>query len=81
MKQKTRELLVTTKVAQSWQDSFDSNVDELMSIVSKVDNAKHVEKVTELIDVYHHAVEKQSGEETKKTQPTGKPFEFIIFNN
>lgn len=81
MKQKTRELLVTTKVAQSWQDSFDSNVDELMSIVSRVDNEKHVKKVTELIDVYHHAVEKQTMDEHKKHTPTGKPFEFIIFNN
>ena len=38
MKQTTRELLVTTKVAQSWRDDFDSNVDGLMLIVSKVMN-------------------------------------------
>ncbi|MCB0699976.1 MAG: hypothetical protein H6551_01750 [Chitinophagales bacterium] len=81
MKQTTRELLVTTKVAQSWQDRFDSNVDGLMSIVSKVDNEEHVEKVTELMDVYHNKVDEASPPKSKKNVPTGRPFEFKVFCN
>ena len=42
MKQQTRELLVTTKVAQHWQADFEQKVDELMTIVSKVDNEEKV---------------------------------------
>lgn len=79
MKQTTRELLVTTKAAQSWQDRFDSNVDSLMSIVSKVDNDEHIEKVTETMDVYHNNVENDVA--GKKTAPTGRPFEFTVFRN
>ena len=81
MKQTTRELLVTTKVAQSWQDRFDSNVDGLMSIVSKVDNEEHVEKVTELMDVYHNTVDDASPAQNKKNTPKGRPFEFKVFCN
>lgn len=75
MKQTARELLVTTKVAESWQQNFDSNVDGLMNLVSKVDNEKHVENATELLDVYH------SKNEAPKKQPQSRPFEFTVFRN
>lgn len=82
MKQTTRELLVTTKVAESWQQNFDSNVDGLMSLVSKVDNETHVESVTELLDVYHSKAEDADGQQTsKKHINSGRPFEFTIFRN
>ena len=49
--QKTRELLVTTKVAQNWNDEFEQRVDELMAIVSKVDNEVELQHASELLDV------------------------------
>lgn len=79
MKQTARELLVTTKVAESWQHDFDSNVDGLMNLVSKVDNDKHVENVTELLDVYHS--KKANETEPQKKHNSGRPFEFTVFRN
>lgn len=79
MKQTARELLVTTKVAESWQQNFDSNVDGLMNLVSKVDNEKHVENVTELLDVYHSKTEDLTA--TAKKHNSGRPFEFTVFRN
>ncbi len=81
MKQTTRELLVTTKVAQSWRDDFDSNVDDLMSIVSKVDNQEQVDKATERMDVYHNTVEQPSSSPRKKHSDGERPFEFTVFRN
>lgn len=82
MKQTTRELLVTTKVAESWQQNFDSNVDGLMSLVGKVDNEAHVERVTELLDVYHNSAEDlEHRQPHKKPLSSGRPFEFTIFRN
>lgn len=78
MKQTARELLVTTKVAESWQHDFDSNVDGLMNLVSKVDNEAHVDTVTELLDVYHS---KQQQDTPQKKQQSGRPFEFTVFRN
>ena len=81
MKQTTRELLVTTKVAQSWRDDFDSNVDGLMLIVSKVDTKAHVERVTELLDVYHNAIEETAAGAKKSGNEASRPFEFTVFRN
>lgn len=82
MKQTSRELLVTTKVAESWQQNFDGNVDGLMSLVSKVDNQEHVENVTELLDVYHSKVEDLSMHmPDKKQEGNWRPFEFTVFRN
>ena len=79
MKQTARELLVTTKVAESWQHDFDSNVDGLMNLVSKVDNEAHVDTVTELLDVYHSKKEQQ--DTPQKKHQSGRPFEFTVFRN
>lgn len=81
MKQTTRELLVTTKVAESWQQNFDSNVEGLMSIVSKVDNHDHVDKVTELLDVYHNSKDTSLSPDPHKKINSGRPFEFTVFRN
>ena len=71
MKQQTRELLVTTKVAQHWQADFEQKVDELMTIVSKVDNEQHVLKVTEILDVYHNTTQKP--QKRRKKAGTKRP--------
>lgn len=81
MKHTTRELLVTTKVAESWQQNFDSNVDGLMSLVSKVDNQLHVESVTEVMDVYRSKVDEQTPPRQQKRQLSSRPFEFTVFRN
>lgn len=81
MKHTTRELLVTTKVAESWQQNFDSNVDGLMSLVSKVDNQLHVESVTEVLDVYHSGVDEQAETGRQKKHLSSRPFEFTVFRN
>jgi len=82
MKQHTRELLVTTKVAQTWHSDFEQRVDELMSIVSKVDNEQDVQRASELMDVYHNTTQKplKAGKRKKLVQ-SDRPFEFLVFRN
>ena len=48
MKQQVRELLVTTKVAEQWTENFDSKVEELMSLVNKVDTEKQIQRSCEI---------------------------------
>lgn len=82
MKQTTRELLVTTKVAESWEQNFDSNVDKLMFIVSKIDTVEQVGSATELLDVYHSkSKDLPMSDTSKKDVTTGRPFEFTVFKN
>jgi|GEM_PF-497147 len=83
MKYHSRELLVTAKVAQQWQDNFNQEVDMLMAIISKVDNETHVRMATELMDVYHPAPLEASRKKDKRIRhsPAGKPFEFMVFRN
>lgn len=80
MKPFTRELLVTTKVAQHWQSDFEQQVDELMSIVAKVDTEQHVQRVTEVLDVYHNTTQKPNGKK-KRVLHSEKPFAFLTFRN
>lgn len=82
MKQQTRELLVTTRVAQHWQDDFDQRVDELMSIVSKIDNEQKMQDASETMDVYHNATHKaHKAGRKKKLLQNDRPFEFLVFRN
>jgi len=82
MKQQTRELLVTTKVAQHWQDDFDQKVDELMAIVSKIDNEQQVQESVELMDVYRNTTHRRgSGKRKKLMESPDRPFEFLVFRN
>ncbi|XZF12639.1 hypothetical protein ACTHGU_12690 [Chitinophagaceae bacterium MMS25-I14] len=82
MKHHSRELLVTTKVAQNWQDDFDQQVDGLMSLISKVDNDANVQNAAELMDVYHNTTTDRPKKAGKKTKAgTERPFEFVVFRN
>jgi hypothetical protein len=81
MKQQARELLVTTKVAQHWQEDFDQRVEELMLIVSKVDTQKQVNVASEMLNVYHNTSDNPQLSEGKKKQVTDRPFEFLVFRN
>ena len=86
MKQKSRELLVTTKVAQAWQGSFDQRVDELMVLVSQVDTEEAVQRSTELLDVYRHDTTPTTRRKGGKRAKSGlgaehRPFEFLVGRN
>ncbi len=81
MKQQTRELLVTTKVAQHWQEEFDQKVDELMNIVSKIDNDASVTKASEMMDVYRNSTQPSKQGKRKKIIHSDRPFEFLVFRN
>lgn len=81
MKQKTRELLVTTKVAQNWQEDFDQKIEELMVIVGKVDNEGNLQQSTEMLDVYHTSSGKPKARKKKKVLQKDRPFEFLVFCN
>ena len=83
MKQQARELLVTTKVAQHWQEDFNQKVEELMLIVSKVDNEKQVNVASEMLDVYNEKPEytPQGKRRKRKASFSDRPFEFLVFRN
>ena len=84
MKNQTRELLVTTKAAQTWQEDFDRNIEELMSIVSRVDTPDRVNQSTEVLDVYHSRSQsgmRPTGRRIRKASKVQKPFEFLAFCN
>lgn len=86
MKQKSRELLVTTRVAQAWQGAFDQKVDELMTLVSKVDTEEVVQQSIELLDVYRHdtvnATRRKPGKRSKaRDGADARPFEFVVGRN
>lgn len=80
MKQTSRELLVTTKVARHWQGDFDQRVEELMAVVNKVDTDEQVEHASELMDVYR-SKSKAKKQKRKKADPADRPFEFLVFRN
>ncbi|RYE25010.1 MAG: hypothetical protein EOP51_05505 [Sphingobacteriales bacterium] len=81
MKQQARELLVTTKVAQNWQDEFDQKVDELMDIVGKIDNEANVSSATEVLNVYRNSKQSSKPGKRKKVIHNDRPFEFLVFRN
>ncbi len=80
MKQTTRELLVTTKVAQQWQDDFEQKVDELIGVVSKIDTNEQVQHASEVLDVYRKKSTSKKGRK-KKAYQSDRPFEFLVFRN
>jgi hypothetical protein len=81
MKQTSRELLVTTKAAQNWQEQdFELRVEELIAVVNKVDTDEQVEHASELMDVYR-SQKKQKKTKRKKADLADRPFEFLVFRN
>jgi len=82
MKQQVRELLVTTKVAEQWTEDFDSKVEELMSLVNKVDTEKQIQRSCEMLDVYKKSKLKADKlTKRKMSDRSDKPFEFLVFGN
>ena len=84
MKNQTRELLVTTKAAHAWNDDFDQRIEELMSLVSRVDTPDRVQQSTEVLDVYHSRSQggmRPTGRRIRKATKVQRPFEFLAFCN
>ncbi len=79
----TRELLLTTKAARQWNDSFDQQVDSIIETINLVDTPEVIVRSTEVLDVYHHT----SLQTTKPTRRRKRllygerPFEFLTFRN
>lgn len=78
--QKSRELLVTTKVAQNWQNDFERKVEELMDIVTKVDTDNNMQHSSEILDVYANST-KPTRPKRKKYPHAARPFTFQVFCN
>lgn len=78
--QKTRELLIITKVAQTWQGDFDQRVNELMDMVSKVDTETHMTQTSEIMDVYHNGAPEEESRKRKIIRKE-RPFEFLVYRN
>lgn len=76
-KQRSRELLLNTKAAQKWEQSFDVKVDELMELVNKIDTSHQVKRATEIIDVYSR--KKRASKRNRNAE--GRPFEFLVYHN
>jgi hypothetical protein len=82
MNQPIREVLITSKVAKVWKDSFDKKVTELMLIVNKIDTRKQIQGASELLDIYHKSTETPAKpHSSKKIFDAEKPFQFFVFRN
>jgi hypothetical protein len=81
MKQKTRELLVTTKAAQHWHSDFEQKVEELMDMVNRVDNDRQIQHASETLDVYHNSQKPTKAAKKRKLVHSDRPFEFLVFRN
>ncbi|MBS1590067.1 MAG: hypothetical protein JST52_10690 [Bacteroidetes bacterium] len=77
---KTRELLVTTKAAKSWDSNFEERVDELITMISYIDDERKLHEATEMLDVYRHNNPKTKARRKKSIQ-NHRPFEFLVFRN
>ncbi len=83
MATRSRELLLTTKTAEKWQDHFDAQVDSIVETINKVDTMEQVERSTEVMDVYHHtAIPTSRNSKRGKQFIIGeRPFEFLTYRN
>lgn len=79
----TRELLLTTKTARQWRETFDEQVDAIIETINKIDTIEEVARTTEVLDVYHHtAVHTATATRRRKRSLYGdRPFEFLTFQN
>lgn len=82
-KQRSRELLLTTKAAQKWDAAlaFDENVDALLQIVKKMDDVKQTERATEVMDVYGKKHTPVKYLKRKTVDADNRPFEFLVYCN
>lgn len=79
----TREVLLTTKAARQWQETFDQQVDAIIDTINAVDNAKEIARTTETLDVYHHTSVHTTIPTKRRNRVvySNRPFEFLTFRN
>jgi hypothetical protein len=79
----TRELLLTTKSARQWRDTFDEQVNSIIETINKIDTLEEVARTTEVLDVYHHtALHAATATRRRRRMVYGdRPFEFLAFQN
>ena len=79
----SRELLLTTKAAEKWQEQFDAQVDSIIETINRVDTMEEVTRTTEVIDVYHHTAihTRRHVKRGKRILFGERPFEFLTFRN
>ncbi len=82
MNQQVRELLLTARAAENWNEQFNEKVEELMSLVSKIDTEQQISNAGEIMDVYHKTKMRPQLPLNKKSNDCcDKPFKFIVFCN
>lgn len=79
----SRELLLTTKAAEKWQEQFDAQVDSIIETINRIDTIEEVARTTEVIDVYHHTAihTRRHVKRGKRILFGERPFEFLTFRN
>ncbi len=79
----SRELLLTTKVAEKWQEHFDEQVDAIIDTINRIDTLDVVARTSEVMDVYHHTAihSKRHAKRGKRIVFGDRPFEFLTFRN
>lgn len=79
----TRELLLTTKAARQWQETFDQQVDSIIETINRVDNIDEIARTTETLDVYRHTSVHTTMPTKRRNRAlySDKPFEFLTFRN
>ena len=83
MPKHSRELLLTTKAAEKWQEQFDAQVDAIIETINRVDTMDVVARTSEIMDVYHHTAihTKRHARRGKRILFGERPFEFLTFRN
>jgi hypothetical protein len=79
----SRELLLTTKTARQWQDTFDQQVDAIIDTINRVDTVNEIARTTEIMDVYHHTSVHTTTQSRRRARMLfgDRPFEFLSFCN
>ena len=83
MSNHSRELLLTTKTARQWQDTFDQQVDAIIETINRVDTTEEIARTTEILDVYHHTSIHTTTHARRRNRILfgERPFEFLSFCN
>jgi hypothetical protein len=82
MNQQVRELLLTARATEHWNEQFNEKVEELMALVSKIDTDQQIRNAGEVMDVYRKTKERPKLPINKSSSECcEKPFKFIVFSN
>lgn len=83
MPKTSRELLLTTKAARQWQDELDQKVSQIIEVINGVDTPQEVERVSEVLDIYHHTLIHTTIPTRRRNRVLHgeRPFEFMAFRN